>query len=79
MPATGLLEARASRAACSLSPSEGRLASWTTRRPAEPLRLAAYELRVAARFLAAQSVVQMQHSESDIPLGRKLAQRVQQT
>ncbi len=49
------------------------------RRPAEPVRLLAHEFRIAARFLAAQSVVQMQHGESKFPLRRKLAQYVQQT
>ena len=47
-------------------------------RPAEPLGLLAHEFRVGVRFLTAQSVVQMQHGESELPLGRKLAQQVQQ-
>jgi hypothetical protein len=48
------------------------------RRPAELVRLFAYELGVAARFLAAEAVVEMEHGESEVPLGRKLAQHVQE-
>src|SRR5580658_1417953 len=48
------------------------------RRPAEALGLLANEFRIAARFLAAQTVVQMQHGESQFPFRRKLAEQMQQ-